>query len=180
MILIFSFSYSGYKDKQIEKKINDKFHQEVAKLPGVSIRHFLLWEGDSIASIEIKDMGVVDFWYGKDGAPRITGIGEYHTDYVCFYAPGKKDEMSYAYDMPLDLSGDSKYKKWFPFSVNTLSDLVEKYDLITDTLKTFPKYELRTAFEYNWMERKPIDNPDMNYVLKTNHRGQEVWCDLRQ
>ena len=174
------FAIWNYKNNQTEKLIDQKFHQEVAQVPQLKVKNFMLWEGDSMVTIDIKNKGEVRFWYGKDGVPRIDSLGQYSTSYTCFYVDKSGKKTEYAYDTGLVLDKDKKYAKWFNFQVNSLKDLVDKYDLVTSVLTTFPKNPATIPFEDSWGKREVIEQSNPNYTLKQQFRGKEVWCDLHQ
>ena len=79
----------------MEKQIDIKFHKEILKVPQLKVVSFKLWEGDSIVQAEIEKKGIIMFWYGIDGVPRIDSIGHYSTSYECFYvnSKGEKEGM---------------------------------------------------------------------------------------
>lgn len=178
LIFISYFKIKAYKDSQIEKQIDLKFHQEVVQIPQMKIKSFKLWEGDSIVEAEIENKGSVMFWYGKDGVPRIERIGSYSTSYDCFYVNDKGEKKSYAFTTGLVLDSNSNFGKWFPFKVHNLKDLAEKYDSIVQVLDRFPKNPAEVNFKDNWGERQVLKESDLEYTLTQELHGKKVQCDL--
>lgn len=180
VIFIFIALYSFFqilKTKQIEKKINQEFHREIINIPQLQVTSFKLWERDSIVQATVADKGKMVFWYGRDGVPRINSIGSYSTSYDCFIlSNGRK--TGYAFSMNLVLNEESKFHKWFPFEVNTLKDLVDRYDAIIDILRTFPQKPIMVSFTDISGVRQVVQNPNPEYVLLEQSRGKEVACDL--
>lgn len=174
------FALWSFKNSQAEKIIDQRFHQEVAQVPQLKVKNFMLWEGDSMVTAEVENKGEVRFWYGKDGIPRIDSLGQHSTSYTCFYVDENGKKTGYAFDTDLVLDKEAKYGKWFPFQVNNLKDLVEKYDSISAILATFPKNPETIPFEDSWGKRDVIKNSNPDFVLKQQFRGKEVWCDLYQ
>ena len=119
--------------------VDKKFHKEVLQVPQVNVTFFNLWEGDARVNAEIKDKGFVAFWYGTDGVPRIVRIKKFLTEFECFNVDGEGNKIGYGHTRNLELVKNSKFKQWFPFEVNNLKDLVNKYDEIVQILDTFPK-----------------------------------------
>lgn len=154
-------------DKRDEEIIDKKFHAEVAAIPQIKVNRFFLWEGDSHADITIANKGSVFFWYGKDGVPRIEGIGSYPIPFVCYYVDTQGNKTNYAYNMPLVLDKKTTlYKKWFLFEVNNLNDLVSRYDDIIQALNTLPKNPEMVDFKDSWGKRSVVKNPNPNFILK--------------
>lgn len=174
------FIFWNYDNKQAEKLIDQKFHQEIAHIPQLKVTHFKLWEGDSMVEANIENKGEIGFWYGRHGIPTIKSLGRYSTSYTCFYVDGNGKKTGYAFDTGLVLDKEGKYAQWFPFQVNNLNDLVEKYDAITAVVATFPKDPERVPFEDRWGKREVIKESNPEYVLKQQYKGKEVWCDLHQ
>lgn len=168
------------KNNQTEKHIDQAFHQEVAQVPQIKVKSFRLWEGDSMVQADIENKGEVKFWYGQNGVPRIDSISSYTTLYDCFFVNIKGQKTDYAFTTGLVLDKESKYKKWFPFEVNTLKDLVDKYDSIIRILHTFPKKPEMIPFGDSWGKRQVVKQSDPTYILTQQLRGKEVVCDLFQ
>ncbi len=167
-------------DKYYESIIDKKFHAEIANIPQIKVTKFMLWEGDSIVTLEVQNKGSVSFWYGRDGVPRIEGIEPYSIPFVCFYVDNQGSKLSYAYDFPLDLGKNTKvYEKWFRFKVNNLHDLVDKYDSIIQVLNTFPKNpEMTDFYDKKWGKHSVVKNPDPEFILRDKYAGKSIACDL--
>ncbi len=170
-----------YKNDQAEKIIDKKFHAEASQMPQLKVNRFTLWEGDSIVDANIQNKGHALFWYGEDGVPRLNGIGNYSTTWDCFFVDtaGKKTEYAVTWD--LYLGKDSPFKKWFPFEVNNVKDLVNKYDAIIKVLATFPKKPETIVLEPTdgrWGKRDVVKHPNPNYILKLKEQGKDIQCDL--
>lgn len=163
-LFVYAFLSMIAEDRKAEKIIDQKFHQEVSQIPQLKIKSFQLWDGDSMVRAEIENKGEVFFWYGLDGVPRLEVVGPYSTLYPCFYIDGNAKIRSNT-SQPLVLGNNSQFTKWFPFEVNSLRNLVEKYDEIIAALKTFPTNTKTEMFQ-------------SNYTLKQQLNGKELWCDL--
>lgn len=149
-ITVFALFYNP-EQKQAEKLIEKKFYQEVSQLPQLKVNSFSLWEGDSIVLAEVEGKGMVNFWYGKSGYPRIMTIDSVETSSYCYYA----DTNEYAYTTSLTLYKGSKFQQWFPFEINNLKDLVDRYNDIVAVLKTFRSSEIANfTDEYKGREVK--------------------------
>lgn len=172
------FEFRLIKDSFVEKRIERNFYKEVAMLPQITLKSFRLWEGDSMATISIKDKGEVYFWYGIGGVPTIERIGEYGTSFECFYVDSRENKVHAAYSTGLSLGQNGQFTPWFPFEVNSLSDLVEKYDQIIAILQTFPHNPPVIEHKDSWGLRYVLKNPDPKFILKTTHKGRQVQCDL--
>lgn len=155
-------------DKYYEFIIDKKFHTEVRNIPQMTVTKFMLWEGDSMVNLNIEGKGPVSFWYGINGVPRIQAIGPYPIPFVCFYVDNQNKKIGYAYDTALVLDKNTKlYEKWFPFQVNNLQDLVDKYDEIIRVLGTFPKDPEMVEFEdKTWGKRLVVKNPNPDFILR--------------
>lgn len=166
-------------DKYYESIIDKKFHQEVSTISQIKVKRFMLWEGDSMVDLDIQDRGVVSFWYGIGGVPIIQAIGLYYIPFVCFYVDNQGNKTGYAYDTLLGLDKNNKYQKWFPFQVNNLQDLVDKYDEIIRVLETFPKNPEMVEFEdKTWGTQRVLKNPNPNFTLIDRYKGKDIACDL--
>jgi len=174
------FVYLDFKYKQDEKIIDQKFHQEILRVPQMKITSFQLWEGDSMVTAEIENKGEVKFWYGLDGVPRIDNIDGHSTMYTCFYVDPNGKKIGYAYDTELSLKNNGQFTKWFPFEINNLSGLVERYDEIEKVLVSFPVISETVPFKDMTGERQVLEKSDPNFVVKQQLFGREVWCDLHQ
>lgn len=184
LLIIFTVGYFFLRifvlDKYFEIIIDKKFHAEVKNIPQITITKFMLWEGDSMVDLNIEGKGSTSFWYGVDGVPRIEAIGPYPIPFVCFYVDDQGNKTGYVYDTALVLDKNTKlYEKWFPFKVNNLQDLVDKYDSIIKVLGTFPKNPEMVEFEdKTWGKHLVLKNPNPDFNLKDKHNGKDIACDL--
>lgn len=168
-------------DRKTEKKIDSKFHQEIANISEIKVNSFKLWEGDSIVNLEILNKGNVHFWYGRNGVPRIDAIGGIGISQVCYYVDRNGTKNGYAGDVSLTLDKDQYYKKWFPFEVLNLQDLVNRYSDISKIVATFPKNpETEIYHDKLWGDRYVVKNPDPNFIVHRKIDNKEVACDLLQ
>ena len=168
-------------DRKAEKNIGLKFHQEISNIPEIKVNSFKLWEGDSIVDMEILNKGNVHLWYGRNSVPRIDSIGGIGISQVCYYIDRNGTNIGYAGDVSLTLDKDHYYKKWFPFDVLNLQDLVNKYDEIKKVVSTFPKNpETEIFHDKLWGDRYVVKNPDPNFIVYRKIDNKEVACDLLQ
>lgn len=167
-----------FDSEDLEKNLSTKFHQEIAKIPEMQPVNFHSsgkYSGQADVRVDIKDKGQVWFDYDEKGMGSIYEIGKYDTLWNCF--SNKPDEKREIYNgsEPLYLGKKSHFRKWFPFEVNNLQDLVNKHDAIVAVLDTFPVREPVPG-------RGSTQNPDPNYILYTQRRTEvgsgESTCDL--
>jgi hypothetical protein len=167
-------------DQYTERQIARGAAQEVAQIPGVRILRFMPWEGDSLIDIEIEDKGKVKFWYGKNGVPRIWEIGPHTVDFTCFFVDGSGQRERYAYNQSLILDDQSKFDAWVPIRARSITELIERYDEIVESVAKFPEFPRTGVTKINDQSgiRDVIVNPDPNFVLHTELNGRKVSCDL--
>ena len=139
-----------------------------------------MWEGDSLVFVNLKDKGDIRFWYWKNGVPRIDNIGQFSTFYDCFYVDKYGIKTGYAFSMNLVLNNENIFSSWFPFQVNNLKELVERYDEIIAVLNNFPKNSETVSFEDKRRKFEVVKQSDPKYIIKQRFRGRNVWCDLYQ
>lgn len=179
LILFGWMKIKSIKDHEIEKRVDIKFHQEIVNVPEVKVDSFQLWEGTSILNAEIKNKKVF-LWYSESGI-GIARIEPYTTSWDCFYIEDEGTRKSYAGGVVLELGKDSPYKKWFPFEVNNLRDLVNKHDQIVKILATFPKNPEMGIFHDRWWgDRQMVKNPNPDFVVHQKIDGKDAICDLFQ
>lgn len=172
-------TFINIADTLAEKKISYEFHQEVQQYPAIKVKRFMLWEGDSMADLEIVGKGPASIWYGLDKVPRITAIENFNTSsFDCFYIDKKRNKEGYAYTQYLTLHGDTQWEKWFPFQVNTLHDLITRYDQIVKILKTFPQNPPLVEFNDLSGKREVRQVSDPKFVLNTPFGNKPTVCDL--
>lgn len=129
LFIFLSLAKWTYHTRRVEKNIEQRFWNEVQTTPKFSVKLFKLWEGDSIVTGEVKEKGEVRFWYGATGIPRITTIGKRSAEYLCTFDASKRQ-----FSTGLDLSSGSSFIVQYGFEINSLSDLVKKYDQLESTL----------------------------------------------
>ncbi len=173
------FRLQGLEDEKLEKIIDQKFHQEASQVPELKVKSFKLWEGDSMVEAEVLDKGTVYFWYGIDGVPHIDRINKYSSSWECFYIDNKGKKTNYAYTRGLVLDKESDFKKWFPFEVNSLKELVQRYDDIQKVLATFPKNPETIPFHDRSGDRDVVKKSNPEFILKDKLK-ENVYCDLFQ
>jgi hypothetical protein len=161
-----------------ERYIDKKFHEEVSQIPQMKITFFNLWEGDSMVTAKIEGKGEVKFWYDVSGVPRIDSIGNHSTSYACFFVDENGKKVKYAFDQSLVLNKEGKFLKWFPFQVESLQELADKYDDIVAVVQTLPHDPQRVPFEDSSGSREVIKESKPNFTLKDHYKGKELWCDL--
>ncbi len=160
-----------------EKIIDQVFHADIAQYPNVKVTRFMLWEGDSMVTLDIPGKSPVSFWYGIDKVPRIEGIGTYNTQFDCFKVNSSGKKINYAATTDLWLDSTSPFHQWFPFYVNTIGDLLNKYDDIVKILDTFPKNQPLIQFKDGNGARTILQVPNLNYEINLNGNKNTV-CDL--
>lgn len=170
--------FLNIKYKYKEKIIDREFHQEVQKLPEIKVKKFKLWEGDSMAELEIANKGTVNIWYGVSKIPQIVTINDFFTSFDCFYVDNNGNKKNYAYTLDLSLEPQSMFSRWFPFQVNSLGDLVNKYEDIINILKTFPQNPPMVNLSDPSGNRKILKSSNPNFEIKTVDRNKPVSCDL--
>lgn len=176
-----AFSLQSHFDKKVEKRIEQHFYEEAAKLPEVQVKRFFPWEADSIVDIEIANKGSVTFWYGKDHVPRIWKIGPYDVDFTCYYVDDSGKKLKYAYNTTLDLDDQSTFDAWIPIRVRNLQELVSQYDQLIELIGKLPPYPKKDQLMYvkdGYSNREIIANPDPNFVMSREYKGKKVTCDL--
>lgn len=163
-----------------EKIIDREFHSDIKQFPDIKIAKFMLWEGDSMVTLDIPNKGRVSFWYGVDRIPRIESIGKYYTNnFTCFKIDNNGKKVNYAYNVGLDLDSQTKeFRKWFPFQVNSIKDLINNYTNIVKILETFPQNPPLIDFNGDSGNRKIRKNPDENFMIKNPYGSKQVVCDL--
>lgn len=179
-ILLVGFFLVGDQilNKHEEKIIQNKFQQEIAQVPELSVKSFKLWEGDSIVVAEVKNKGEVQFWYGENGIPRLDRINGTTTSYDCFFVNEKGEKIGYVFTKGLILNEGSAFKKWFPVEINNLQDLVHNYDQVVAVLHTFPRNSTFKAFEDSWGTRDVLVTSNPDFTVIEQYRGKTVYCDL--
>lgn len=166
-------------DDEAEKTISKEFHTDVQQYPDVKVKRFALWEGDSMADLEIAGKGPVSMWYGVDKIPRIESIEKYRTSFDCFYVDSNGNKTGYAYTEGLNLSDKiPQWKKWFPFRVNSLNDLIARYNEIVHILDGFPKDPTLVDFTDNFGIMKVRKVSDPSFMLITPLGKTPTVCDL--
>lgn len=164
----------SYKEKIIEKA----FHADIKQFPNLKVIKFLLWEGDSLVTLDIPEKGQVSFWYGIDRVPEIRSIGKYFTSFTCFKVDNSGTKVSYAYDTNLRLASMSPYIKWFSFQVNSIADLISRHDDIVKVLDTFPKKQKLVDFHDSWGNRQVLAKPNLDFLMRPNKKNGSPVCDL--
>jgi hypothetical protein len=159
-----------------EKIIDHKFHQDITQYPNVKVTKFMLWEGDSMVTIEIPKKGTVRFWYATDQVPRIDAIGKYETSFDCFNIDSEGNKK-YVYSTGLWLSNSNPYTKWFSFTVETIGDLIAHYNDIIKVLDTFPKNPKTVDVHFSGGEREMLVKSNPDFILKPEGKNSPV-CDL--
>ncbi|MBP9702235.1 hypothetical protein KBD69_00970 [Candidatus Woesebacteria bacterium] len=130
----------AFQDQYAEQK----FSKEASTIPGIKTKIISVFEGGVSAQIEIPEKGTVDVLYGIQGLEYVLKIRDFDTRFMC-----PEDATVGAF---LNLRKKSNFKKWFPFQVNNLQQLINHYDDITAILETFPH------------------SPDPNYTIITSSR----------
>ena len=174
----FDYALSGFKYGKKEEAINRKFWQEVHQIPQLRVTNFMLWEGDSLVTAQIEGKGEVRFWYGINGVPRLNYVGGYNTESVCFYVNSSGEKTAYAFHTSLYLGSPNEFAKWFPFEINNLKDMVDKYDFLLDSIFSLPVNPEMVNFKDKYSKRKVVKESNPDFILKKNFRSKEVWCDL--
>jgi hypothetical protein len=163
----------------IEQASVAEVKRQVAALPGVKLVWQKAWEGDSMATIAIKDKGEVYFWYVAGDVPRIDTITPYgrqviDTDFQCEdkTLTGQREQ---AYITPLVISKDAPLGKLFPFEVRTIADLVKHYNDIVNIVDTFPKQTSSVQITNQQGTFYLPENPDPKYAFKL-HPNDSATC----
>lgn len=173
--IFFQNIYHSYQERIIDRE----FHADIQQYPTIALKKFMLWEGDSMADIEIKGKGLVSMWYGIDKVPRITSIGVYNTSsFDCFYVDSHLKKLEYAFTLSLNLDKNSLFKNWFPFQVNSIKDLLRYHDNIVEVLTSFPRNPPLTDFNDFSGSRKIRKTSDEKFMIKTQFNNKPVVCDL--
>lgn len=138
-----------FQDKYSEQK----FINEIASIPETTGKIRNTFEGGTLADIEIFNKGSVTVMYGLFGLEYVRHIDKFDTVFIC--------PENTSIGIGFGLGKNSKFKKWFPFEVNNLQELVNRYDDIVAVLDTFPT------------------SPDPNYtVAATSISGEKTTCSI--
>ncbi len=171
-------AYWSIGDRFKEKIIDREFHSDIKQFPNVKVTKFMLWEGDSIVTLDIPEKGQVSFWYGIDRVPEIESIGKYNTSFTCFEVDNNGKKVSYAYNTNLRLVSTSPYIKWFSFQVNSIADLISRHDDIVKVLDTFPKNQELVDFHDSWGNRQVLAKSNSDFLMRPNKENDSPVCDL--
>lgn len=150
------------KDHKQEQIADAKLQQELAALPEIKVTYKVLWEGDVIVTAIIENKGKINFWYGKDSF-SIQGINDKFVDFECFNLDKNGNRTTHAFVTGLYLRSNHPFKKWFPFEVNTLKELSEKYEQIVQIISTFPPKG---------------SAPNAEFMFEREIKGKVYSCDL--
>lgn len=136
--------------------VESKFLKEMASIPEAKGKIRNTFEGGATVNITIPNKGSITVMYGISGIEGIWHIGKYNTAFMC------QDNKGYSIVYPLELSkNNNRFKKWFPFQINNLKDLVTNYDNIIYILNSFPEL------------------PNSNYTIKAKaNDGSSFDCYL--
>lgn len=170
--------YTNYRYSREEKIIEQRFYEETAQLPSITIDRFMLWEGDSMATIDIEGKGSVSMWYGINGIPRIQGIGGLNTETECFYVDGNDNKTKYAHSTSMVITNESDFSRWFSFEVNSLSDLIIHYDDIVSVLGTFPRNVQLVSLTDSFGTREVRAESDSDFIIRKEYLGKPIVCDV--
>ena len=130
-----------------------KFINEIINIPEASGKIRNTFEGGTLADIEILNKGSITVMYGLFGLEYVRHIDKFDTVFICPENP--------SIGIGFGLGKNSKFKKWFPFEVNNLQELINRYDDIVAVLDTFPT------------------SPDPNYtVAATSISGEKITCSI--
>lgn len=155
--------------------VTKSFNAEIKTVPNVTVKEFKLWEGDGMVTLTIPNKGDVYFWYGLDKIPAIESIGGYSTSFECFDTENG-EKTRYAYTLPLILTSNSHFAKYFNFQVNSMQDLVFRYDDIIAVLKTFPVNPPTKDFISSG-NRRILAKTNPSFEIKPE-KNRPVVCDL--
>lgn len=165
-----------------EKATDKEVRQQVAQLPNVTLNRNMLWEGDSMVTLTIKDKGEAIFWYKLGGPPQILSLKtttgkNYSTEFDCEdkTSDGKR---KYAYNVNLEITKNNPLGKLFPFEVKTIPDLVNHYDAIISILATFPKQTETVTINDSTGTRQFTKNPDPKYAFYMNYHTPLIYRPL--
>jgi hypothetical protein len=172
------FKIWNFKDSQNEKIIDKEFHQEMAKYSEVIVNKFMLWEGDSMVTLDIPGKGEVSFWYGINKVPYIESIADYNTSFNCFNLNQNQEKISYAFNQDLVLNSSNPFRKWFSFQINNISDLITHYNDITKELSLFPVNPTLVAFTDRSGSRKVLKISNYNFIVYPNEKNKSQLCDI--
>ncbi len=130
-----------------------KFLNEMATIPEATGKIRNTFEGGTLADIEVFNKGIVTVMYGLFGLEHIRRIGKFDTVLICPEDRG--------IGIGFNLGKNSQFKKWFPFEVNSLQELVNHYDEIVAVLDTFPT------------------SPDPSHAVTVKSRsGEKIVCSI--
>ncbi len=138
-----------FQDRYSEQK----FLKEMATIPEATVKIRNTFEGGTLADIQILNKGSVSVMYGLFGLEHIRRIGKFDTVLICPEDRG--------IGIGFSLGKNSQFKKWFPFEIDSLQELVNHYDEIVAVLDTFPT------------------SPDPTHtVTATSRSGEKIVCSI--
>lgn len=172
------FWVDSIQDGKKEVKAWARLSQELKDSPEAKLTWDAVDNGERMVTLDIQDKGEVRFWYSEEGVRSIESIKSKMIDFSCFFVDSEGIAQTHAYTTGLQTN--DRFRKWLPFDVRTIPELVEHYDDIVAITSAFPKKEelLRTSdVAYRngyWMPA----HPDPNFTLNNTFRGRKVACYL--
>ncbi|MBI3887681.1 hypothetical protein HY310_01265 [Candidatus Microgenomates bacterium] len=153
--------------------------KESSLVPEIKINsHSFMGEGGALhVQFEVGGKGSSSLVYGINGMYGIENLGNYKTWYDCFYINSNGERTGYASATELFAWRDGTFKKWFPFEIKNLKELVENYDATVNILKTLPANPINSG---NMAEREKIRKPNPDYVFYGKMNDKNVSCDFLQ
>ncbi len=170
-----------------ERAIKVAFNEEIKTTSGIEVEDFRTLNCDGWGTFVIEDKGEVWINYHNNGGISIRRIDSYSTGFRCYNVDYKGRPISYAHELDLWLEEGGPYQKWFPYTVTSLQDLVDKYDDIIASLEKLPKNPELVEVKYIRGKRKTLKYPNEEYRLYWKRSGlfsqlnifkRPVACDL--
>lgn len=182
--LIVYIKIDGVVLDEKEKHITKSFSEEVSNTQGLTVTWFTTNDGVGITEIEIKGKGKVSLMYNNPGNFSLQRIGTYPLTFPCVSLKQNK-RISYGGEDTTSLIKGSPYLQWFP-EVNSLQELVDKYDQIIVAVERLPKNpQLREYRDFFWPgKRFTLAYPDERFRVYHERRhffslfNERIACDL--
>ncbi len=153
-------------DQYREKQIAKDFQNEIYQTQGLKVIKFFTFDGDGWADLEVIDKGKVSLFYHGWHKFSLRNINGYSMTFPCVLLNRDSDKVGYGGEESIWLYAGSPYLKWFP-QVDSLQDLVDKYDQVIKSLEKLPKDpELREYTDPIWKgKRVTLANPDEKFRI---------------
>lgn len=163
LVLLAIISIVAYiKDVAEGKTVKAKLYKELTQFPEIQLYQEPWWDkGELHVWTQIKDKGTVIFWYTKNGA--INGFlqyGDYFPDVNCVATTAE-------YSTFFNIAKDHEFKQLFPYEINTIKDIIDRYDQTIQIFSTLTK-KPQQAFKFTSKFNDQLSNCTL-YIGETDN-----------